>query len=89
MGSKRYGVLFYPIINRVEKTGTVEVMAKAKDAPQINRIFERMGIPRRYGRMCRQKKRPPALGQRAASGSAGMVSKRLPRWINRLCGRKC
>ena len=45
MESKRYGVLFYPIINRVEKTGTVEIMAKAKDARQINRIFERMGYP--------------------------------------------
>ena len=45
MESKRYGVLFYPIINRVEKTGTVEIMAKARDAQQINRIFERMGYP--------------------------------------------
>ena len=45
MESKRYGVLFYPIINRVEKTGTVEIMAKAKDAQQINRIFEWMGYP--------------------------------------------
>ena len=45
MESKRYGGLFYPIINRVEKTGTVEIMAKAKDARQINRIFERMGYP--------------------------------------------
>lgn len=45
MESKRYGVLFYPIVNRVEKTGTVEIMAKAKDARQINRIFERMGYP--------------------------------------------
>lgn len=40
-----YGVLFYPIVNKVEKTGTVEIMAKAKDAKQINRIFERMGYP--------------------------------------------
>ena len=32
MESKRYGVLFYPIVNKVEKTGTVEIMAKAKDA---------------------------------------------------------
>lgn len=40
-----YGVLFYPIINKVEKTGTVEIMAKARDAKQINRIFERMGYP--------------------------------------------
>ena len=45
MESKRYGVLFYPVINKVEKTGTVEIMAKAKDARQINRIFERMGYP--------------------------------------------
>ena len=43
--AKRYGVLFYPIINKVEKTGTVEIMAKARDAKQINRIFERMGYP--------------------------------------------
>lgn len=40
-----YGVLFYPIVNKVEKTGTVEIMAKARDAKQINRIFERMGYP--------------------------------------------
>ena len=39
------GVLFYPIVNKVEKTGTVEIMAKARDAKQINRIFERMGYP--------------------------------------------
>lgn len=45
MESKRYGVLFYPIVNKVEKTGTVEIMAKAKDTRQINRIFERMGYP--------------------------------------------
>ena len=45
MESKRYGVLFYPVINKVEKTGTMEIMAKAKDAKQINRIFERMGYP--------------------------------------------
>ena len=45
MESKRYGVLFYPIVNKVEKTGTVEIMAKARDAKQINRIFERMGYP--------------------------------------------
>ena len=45
MESKRYGVLFYPVINKVEKTGTVEIMAKAKDAKQINRIFERMDYP--------------------------------------------
>lgn len=45
MTERLYGVLFYPIINRVEKTGTVEIMAKAKDAQQINRIFERMGYP--------------------------------------------
>ena len=45
MESKRYGVLYYPMINKVEHTGTVEIMAKARDAKQINRIFERMGYP--------------------------------------------
>ena len=45
MEAKRYGVLFYPIVNKVEQTGTVEIMAKARDARQINRIFERMGYP--------------------------------------------
>ena len=45
MESRRYGVLYYPIVNKVENTGTVEIMAKAKDARQINRIFERMGYP--------------------------------------------
>ena len=44
-GKSGYGVLFYPIVNKVEKTGTVEIMAKARDAKQINRIFERMGYP--------------------------------------------
>ena len=43
--AKRYGVLYYPIVNKVENTGMVEIMAKAKDAKQINRIFERMGYP--------------------------------------------
>lgn len=45
MEAKRYGVLYYPIVNKAENTGTVEIMAKAKDAMQINRIFERMGYP--------------------------------------------
>ena len=44
MEAKRYGVLFYPIVNKVEKTGTVEIMAKARDAKQINRIFERFQL---------------------------------------------
>ena len=45
MEAKSYGVLFCPIVNKMEKTGTVEIMAKAKDAQQLNRIFERMGYP--------------------------------------------
>ena len=45
MEAKSYGVLFCPIVNKMEKTGTVEIMAKAKDARQLNRIFERMGYP--------------------------------------------
>ena len=43
--AKRYGVLYYPTVNKVENTGMVEIMAKARDAKQINRIFERMGYP--------------------------------------------
>ena len=45
MEAKNYGVLYCPIINKMEDTGTVEIMAKAKDARQLNRIFERMGYP--------------------------------------------
>ena len=45
MEAKSYGVLFCPIVNKMENTGTVEIMAKAKDARQLNRIFERMGYP--------------------------------------------
>lgn len=89
MESKRYGVLFYPIINRVEKTGTVEIMAKAKDADRSTASLSGWAILRRCGRMTPQKKRTPALGQRAASESAGMVPERLPRWISHPCGRKC
>lgn len=59
MEAKRYGVLFYPIINKVEKTGTVEIMAKAKDAKQINRIFERMGYPAPVKEDTAAKKRRP------------------------------
>lgn len=59
MESKRYGVLFYPIINRVEKTGTVEIMAKAKDADRSTASLSGWAILRRCGRMTPQKKRPP------------------------------
>ena len=45
MESKKYGFLYNPIINKVENTGTIEIMAKAKDAMQINRVFEIMGYP--------------------------------------------
>lgn len=79
MESKRYGVLFYPVINKVEKTGTVEIMAKAKDAKQINRIFERMGYPAPV-REDAAKKQAPALRPRTAPRSAGMVPESLPRW---------
>lgn len=42
--STQYGVLYYPIVNRAENTGTVEIMAKARDARQINHILEKLGI---------------------------------------------
>lgn len=43
--ARQYGVLFYPIVNKVKNTGMVEIMAKARDAKQINHIFEQMGYP--------------------------------------------
>ena len=89
MESKRYGVLFYPIINRVERPARWRSWPKPRTPSRSTESLNGWGIPRRYTRMHRQKKRTPALGQRAASGSAGMVSKRLPRWISHLCGRKC
>lgn len=41
---RQYGVLFCSIINRTENTGTAEIMAKARDARQINHILEKLGI---------------------------------------------
>lgn len=42
---KRYGILYCPLVNRTENTGMVEIMARSRDAKQINRIMERMGYP--------------------------------------------
>ncbi len=42
---KRYGILYCPIINKAEKENTVEIMARARDAKQINLILERFGYP--------------------------------------------
>ena len=83
MEAKRYGVLFYPIVNKVEKTGTVEIMAKAKDAKQINRIFERMGYPAPVKEDTAEKKRTPALRPRTAQSSAGLVRERLRNRLRR------
>ena len=41
---RQYGVLFCSIINRTENNGTAEIMAKAKEARQINHILEKVGI---------------------------------------------
>lgn len=41
---RQYGVLFCSIINRTENNGTAEIMAKAKEARQINHILEKLGI---------------------------------------------
>lgn len=41
--SKRYGVLYCPIINKAENTGMVEIMARARDVRQINHVLEQMG----------------------------------------------
>ena len=99
MEAKRYGVLFYPIVNKVEKTGTVEIMAKAKDAKQINRIFERMGYPAPVkedtaakkenaprpgcGRIRRKKTPTPGLRPTTAPWRAGLVRERLRNRLRR------
>lgn len=83
MEAKRYGVLFYPIVNKVEKTGTVEIMVKAKDAKQINRIFERMGYPAPVKEDTAAKKRTPALRPRTAPRSAGLERERLRNRLRR------
>ena len=68
--STQYGVLYYPIINKAEKTGTVEIMAKAKDARQINRILERMGVavPHSSGGRGRKKRAVPCSIRRKIQG---------------------
>lgn len=43
--SKRYGILYCPLINKTENTGMVEIMARSRDAKQINRMIERLGYP--------------------------------------------
>ena len=83
MEAKRYGVLFYPIVNKVEKTGTVEIMAKARDAKQINRIFERMGYPAPVKEDAATKKENAALRPGTAPRSAGLVRERLRNRLRR------
>ena len=77
MESRRYGVLYYPIVNKVENTGTVEIMAKAKDARQINRIFERMGHPapvREDEAAKKEKSRAPSENSLKERGTGARVS---------------
>ena len=77
MESKRYGVLFYPIVNKVEKTGTVEIMAKARDAKQINRIFERMGYPapvREDAAVKKENARAPSENSSKERGNGARIS---------------
>ena len=74
MESKRYGVLFYPVINKVEKTGTVEIMAKAKDAKQINRIFERMGYPAPVREDAAKKASAPSENSSKERGNGARIS---------------
>lgn len=71
--STQYGVLYYPIVNRAENTGTVEIMAKAKDARQINHILERMGIdlPDRQQQEEAEKKAPSRVPSEERSREYG------------------
>ena len=78
--STQYGVLYYPIINKAEKTGTVEIMAKAKDARQINRILERMGVAVPIRQRTRpQKKSRPVFHPAKDPGNTGQIREQLPR----------
>lgn len=43
--SKRFGVLYCPVVNTRENTGTVEIIARVKDTRQINVMIERLGYP--------------------------------------------
>lgn len=41
--AKHYGILYCPIHNKLDDSGKVEIMVKARDANQINRILARLG----------------------------------------------
>ena len=71
--STQYGVLYYPIVNRAENTGTVEIMAKAKDARQINHILEKLGIdlPDRQQQEEAEKKAPSRVPSEERSREYG------------------
>lgn len=69
--SRKYGFLYYPIVNKVEHTGTVEIMAKAKDAMQVNRVFERMGCPAPVKEEVPAKKDPSRTPSGRSSGGRG------------------
>ncbi len=43
--SKDYGILFHPIINKVDKSELCDMLIQADDIPRINRILEKMGYP--------------------------------------------
>ena len=73
MESKRYGVLYCPIVNRTEQIGTVEIMAKVRDAKQINRMMERLGVPlpRREGDAIKKEKSRTLSGNSFAERGTG------------------
>lgn len=75
MESKKYGFLYYPIVNKVENTGTVEIMAKAKDAMQINRVFEIMGYPAPVKEEAPAKKEPSRVPSENSSRERGTGAK--------------
>lgn len=58
---KQYGILFCPIVNKLEGNGCIELMARARDAKQINRVLERMGYPVPIEREPNEKKQETAV----------------------------
>ena len=66
---KRYGILYCPIVNKLECTGTIEIMARARDARQINHVLERMGYPvPREWEVDEKKQKLPVLSGNNLSG---------------------
>lgn len=43
--SKEYGIMFHPIVNKIDKSAFCDMLIQTDDIPRINRILEKMGYP--------------------------------------------